>query len=60
MKLFWIFDFGFWIRGEEGMKVKSSKRVSISFSGNPKSAIQNPKWLGDSPNVLAQADKVIR
>jgi hypothetical protein len=28
------------------MKVKSSKRVPNSFSDNPKSAIQNPKWLG--------------
>jgi putative tryptophan/tyrosine transport system substrate-binding protein len=28
------------------MKVKSSKQVPNSFSANPKSAIQNPKWAG--------------
>jgi ABC transporter substrate binding protein len=28
------------------MKVKSSKRVPTSFSGNPKSEIPNPKWAG--------------
>jgi putative ABC transport system substrate-binding protein len=28
------------------MKVFSSKRVSDSCSGNPKSKIQNPKWMG--------------
>jgi putative ABC transport system substrate-binding protein len=34
------------------MKVVSSKRVSDSCSDNPKSAIQNPKWLGIFAVVL--------
>jgi putative tryptophan/tyrosine transport system substrate-binding protein len=35
------------------MKVKSSKRVPNSFSDNPQSAIQNPKWTGILAIVVA-------
>src|SRR5215813_5289689 len=43
-----ILDFRFWIFGlrGKGMKLKSLKGVRNSFSDNPKSAIQNPKWAG--------------
>jgi putative ABC transport system substrate-binding protein len=49
---FWIFDFRFWIT-EKKMQVISSKRVSDSWSDNPKSAIQNRKWVGLFALVVA-------
>ena len=43
-KIFWIFDFGFWIRGF-GKTRNRGGRVSASYSDNLKSKIQNPKLL---------------
>ena len=37
------------------MNVASSKRVSCSYSANPKSAIQNQKWVGLFAIVVAFA-----
>jgi len=39
-----IFDFRFWIETQENKRMKLFP--SKSFPENPKSAIQNPKWLG--------------
>ena len=41
---FWIFDFRFWIATRENKPM--NRFLWKSFSENPKSAIQNPKWLG--------------
>ena len=41
--IFWICDFGFWIREGRRVKAFSSKRVSDSCSDNLKSKIQNLK-----------------
>jgi putative tryptophan/tyrosine transport system substrate-binding protein len=41
--IFWICDFGFWIRGGRRVKAFFSKRVSDSCSDNLKSKIQNLK-----------------
>ena len=41
---FWIFDFRSWIDIQGNLPLSGFQ--SESFSGNRKSAIQNPKWLG--------------
>jgi hypothetical protein len=49
---FAIADFGFWIEEKKHMKEETSLRLPNSCSYNPKSAIQNPKWLGIFTIVL--------
>jgi putative ABC transport system substrate-binding protein len=49
-------DFRFWITAEKTRKFMNEKtwlRILIPFSGNLKSAMQNPKWLGLIALVLA-------